>query len=224
MLARLHGHEIGFGRIYRAQWQPQLHGSAPRPRYNIAPGQTVPVVRWHPKKQRRHIDELGWGLIPHWSTDGKPGAAFARADRVTSSPLLRQPFLQRRCLVLATGWYSWARLLPGQPPFAFGLAGERIMAPAALWDGWRAPTGEWFRTCVVLTAEAPSRLARFDERVPVIVDPLAYGVWLGEQQAVLSELLAVLRPPPTHSLTVWPVGPAVKAVSTEGKALLEPMA
>src|SRR5262245_52397234 len=80
------------------------------PRYNIAPTQTVAVVRQQEKS--RELSLMHWGLVPSWSKDPKMGARMinARADTVATKPSFRSAFKRRRCLIPADGFFEWKKL------------------------------------------------------------------------------------------------------------------
>ena len=63
------------------------------PRYNIAPTQSVPVIRQNPKEPRRELSLMRWGLIPSWAKD-MSGAAMminARSETAATKPAFRDP-------------------------------------------------------------------------------------------------------------------------------------
>src|SRR5512135_500091 len=72
------------------------------PRYNIAPGQMVPVVTRHSPNT---IELMKWGLIPFWADD--PRIAFktinARSEGIENKPAFRKPLKHQRCLVPTSG-------------------------------------------------------------------------------------------------------------------------
>jgi putative SOS response-associated peptidase YedK len=64
------------------------------PRYNIAPTQSVPVIRQNPKEPRRELSLLRWGLIPSWAKDSSVGAQMinARSETAVTKPVFREQF------------------------------------------------------------------------------------------------------------------------------------
>ena len=92
------------------------------PRYNVAPTQTVPVVR-ATADHRYELAEARWGLIPAWSKEPRTTYATfnARVETVATKPAFRAAYRARRCLVptsgtLDTNWLSKTptpRMLPG---------------------------------------------------------------------------------------------------------------
>ena len=61
-----------------------------KPRYNVAPFQTMPIVTQQDKKQ---ISLMKWGLIPHWAKDPKIGYKMINAR---SETLLEKPSFKIR--------------------------------------------------------------------------------------------------------------------------------
>ena len=62
-----------------------------RPRYNIAPTQSVLVVRQPEQRAKRELVALRWGLIPVWAKDTEIGYSTinARGDTVAEKPAFR---------------------------------------------------------------------------------------------------------------------------------------
>src|ERR1700674_4158478 len=55
------------------------------PRYNIAPTQSVPVIRQHPKEPVRELSLVRWGLIPSWARDSSVTAQMINAWSETAA-------------------------------------------------------------------------------------------------------------------------------------------
>ncbi|HXM64554.1 MAG TPA: SOS response-associated peptidase [Terriglobales bacterium] len=81
------------------------------PRYNIAPSQSVPVIRQDATRPVRTVSLIRWGLIPFWAKDAKAGYKMinARAETIAEKPAFREPLLSHRCLIPADGFYEWVR-------------------------------------------------------------------------------------------------------------------
>jgi putative SOS response-associated peptidase YedK len=99
-----------------ADWQDDWS-----PRYNIAPTQSVPVVRQHPKENVKQLSLMKWGLIPNWASD--PAIASrtinAKSETAATKPAFRDPLKYRRCLIPADGFYEWMRSTTSKQPFCF---------------------------------------------------------------------------------------------------------
>ena len=77
------------------------------PRYNIAPTQSIPVIRQHPKEPVRHLSLIRWGLIPSWAKDSSVAAKMinARSETAATKPAFRDALKSRRCLIPADAFY-----------------------------------------------------------------------------------------------------------------------
>ena len=155
------------------------------PSWNVAPTDTLPVVRYDAKVHQRSLDMLRWGLIPHWAKDIKVGFSNinAKAEGIDSKPAFREAFRQRRCLVPADNFYEWKKTPVGKQPYALALAGHGIMALAGVWENWKSPAGEWVRSFAIITTEPNELCAPIHNRMPVILKPEDWPLWLGEQPA-----------------------------------------
>ena len=123
------------------------------PSWNVAPTDSLPVVRYDPKAGQRSLDMLRWGLIPYWAKDIKVGFANinAKAEGIESKPAFRKAFERRRCLVPVDNFYEWRKTATGKQPYALALADRGIMAFAGLWENWHSPAGEWMRSFAIIT-------------------------------------------------------------------------
>ena len=190
-------------------------------RYNIAPTQSVLSIRQSPGG--REARWLKWGLIPSWAKDTAMGARLinARSETVAEKPAFREAFKQRRCLIPADGFYEWQRRDGKKQPFYFRLRDERPFGFAGLWEKWRSPEGEVIESCAILTTEANELLRPVHDRMPVILHPEDYQLWLEEdarQRALLKELL---RPYPAEEMLAYPVSATVNSPSNQGRSLIE---
>jgi putative SOS response-associated peptidase YedK len=194
------------------------------PSWNRAPTQEALAVRRHPETGARHLDPLRWGLVPRWAKDPAIGSRMinARAESLAGKPAFRDAYAKRRCIVTADGFYEWRAEGRAKQAYAVAMRDGAPMPLAGLWEGWRAPDGTILRTCTIVTTEANERLAAIHERMPVILPPEAWPLWLGEQEAEegAEALRALLRPYPAAGLAVWPVGSRVNRVAENDRSLL----
>jgi putative SOS response-associated peptidase YedK len=112
----------------------------------------------------------------------------------------------------------------GKQPYAIALADRRIMALAGIWENWQSPAGEWIRTFAIITTPPNELCAELHNRMPAVLKPDAWPVWLGEQPADAPQLKALLAPYPSDGMTCWPVSPRVGNVKDNNPSLIEPIA
>jgi putative SOS response-associated peptidase YedK len=179
--------------------------------WNVAPTDPLPIVRFDAKAHERSLDIARWGLIPYWAKDSKIGYSTfnARAEEIDTKPAFREAFRQRRCLVPLDNFYEWKKPAPGKQPYAIGLEGKRLMAMAGLWETWRSPEGERIRSFTIATTKPNALCAELHDRMPLVLQPEAWPIWLGEAPADPKQLKALLVPYPGDDMICWPVSARV---------------
>lgn len=191
--------------------------------YNLAPTQSIPVVRVSKTQESRVVSATRWGLVPPWSKDPGIGVRMinARSETVATSRAYRTPFARKRCLVPADGWYEWRKLpAGGKQPYFMTAPGDGPLVFAGLWEHW-GKGEESLLTCTILTTDALGELDRVHDRMPLLLTPDRYAAWLGETPAEPEELL---RPPDADlvaSLEIRPVGREVGNVRNDDPRLLD---
>jgi putative SOS response-associated peptidase YedK len=133
-------------------------------------------------------------------------------------------FERRRCLVPVDNFYEWRKTATGKQPYALALADRGIMALADLWENWHSPAGEWMRSFAIVTTTPNQLCAEIHNRMPVILKPDAWPVWLGEEPAGEPQLKALLAPYPAGDMISWPVSARVGNVRNNDSSLIEPVA
>ncbi|HYL81325.1 MAG TPA: SOS response-associated peptidase, partial [Candidatus Acidoferrum sp.] len=167
------------------------------PRYNVAPSQEVLTVV-QPADAARQTRRMRWGLIPAWAKDPGIGSRLinARAESVETKPAFRAPLRDRRCLILTDGFYEWASQGGRKQPWFIRMQDGRPFAFAGLWDCWVDPQGRAVETCTIITTTPNDLIRRFHHRMPVILPPADYNLWLDVQQRDVSHILRLLKPYP----------------------------
>jgi putative SOS response-associated peptidase YedK len=98
----------------------------------------------------------------------------------------------RRCLIPADGFYEWMRTGKAKQPYCFEVGEGELFAFAGIWDRWKDPSGQWVKSCSILTTTPNAVTSAVHDRMPVILDPDSYDVWLDpgmQNVAAASELL-----------------------------------
>ncbi len=195
-----------------------------QPSYNVAPGREVAAVITGEDGGRR-LEALKWGLVPSWAKD--PGIGYrminARSETAAEKPSFRKPLKDRRCLILANGFYEWRKMGNGKQPFHIKMEDEKPFAFAGLWERWERD-GEEIRSCTILTTEPNDLLREVHDRMPVILPPEAQATWLDPEIRDPAPLLPLLAPYPSGAMTVYPVSRAVNSPSNDGPGCVEPAA
>lgn len=178
-------------------------------RFNVAPEQDVLSVIQ--SGDVRHALYLHWGLIPHWSKDGK-GFINAKAETINEKPSFRESFKRRRCLIVADGFYEW-KALQGKTkqPYYFQMQDQSVFAFAGVWDTWNQGDGiNKTTSCVIITTEPNELVASVHDRMPVILHPSSYDAWLDNETSV-DQLKEWLLPYPAEYMQAIPVSKNVNS-------------
>lgn len=209
-------------------------GVASAPRYNVAPSQSVPVIREAEDKIRRVV-ALSWGLIPFWAKDRGSLSPMinARAETAATKPSFRAALKKRRCLVPIDGFYEWARKpKPGEPesgvapgPYYFRASDQAVLAIAALWESWiDRESGEVVESCALLTVGANALMSPIHHRMPVLLAPGDWDIWLNSQEQASDHVVPLLKPAPVGLLEAFAVDRYVNNARHEGPRCIEPIA
>lgn len=172
-----------------APWPPAVEDLAvlDRPRHNIRPTERVPVAALD-ENGARVLRPMRWGFLPHWAkglSDGPP-LINARSETIAEKPAFAKSARERRCLIPADGFYEWrASAGRGQEPHWIYAASGAPLVFAGVWRVWRGAdkTGAPFEiaSCAIVTTAANAALEPLHERLPVVVPPEQFGLWLGEE-------------------------------------------
>ncbi|PWR01506.1 DUF159 family protein [Meridianimarinicoccus roseus] len=195
----------------------------PVPEYNVCPTQTVHAVLAGESGGRR-LSGLRWGFVPHWyktPTDG-PLLINARAETIAEKPAFRAACRTRRCLIPATGFYEWTKDSTGaRLPWYIRRTDGAPAVFAGVWQDWTGAEGERLRTCAIVTIAANVAMQAIHHRMPVILEPEDWPLWLGEAGKGAARLM---RAAPEDALTWHRVDPAVNSNRAEGPDLIAPLA
>jgi len=191
------------------------------PTWNLAPTRDAPVVRLSKDGERR-LDALKWGLIPYFTKDLKKARKpiNARSETVATSGMFKDAFARRRCLVPAPVYYEWRDDPEGKVPFAVARVDGDPVVFAGIWEHWKSPDGETLRTFATITTDANQLVGQIQDRMPVIIEPENWPLWLGE---VDGDPVTLLRPAAVGVLRFWPVDKKVGNVRNDGPELIEPL-
>ncbi|NNJ92374.1 MAG: SOS response-associated peptidase [Gammaproteobacteria bacterium] len=188
------------------------------PRYNIAPGQKVPIIR--EGAAGHQVVFMRWGLIPHWSKESKLkySTINARAETVDQKPVYRTPFKRSRCLVPASGFYEWKKVGADKQPFLIRLK-SGLMAFAGLWDRWEGENEE-IDSFSIIVADANKTVLPIHDRMPVILDRSNYDSWLSSESSP-DELKELLVPWGGDDIVLQPVSKYVNSPRNDDPKCIE---
>ncbi|SLN63632.1 Putative SOS response-associated peptidase YedK [Pseudoruegeria aquimaris] len=205
----------------------QLFDAAPAndlpetPNYNVCPTTQIHVVTGG-EGGRRRLGAMRWGFLPKWynsPTDG-PLLINARAETIAEKPAFREACRARRCLIPCSGFYEWTKDTTGaRLPWYIQRADGAPLVFAGIWQEW-AMGDAHLTTCAMVTTGANAPMARIHHRMPVILEPEDWALWLGEKGKGAARLM---RAAGEDVLRFHRVDPRVNSNRASGPELIEPL-
>jgi putative SOS response-associated peptidase YedK len=201
-----------------------------KPRYNIAPTQTSPIIRV--RDGEPVCEEVRWGLYENWWTDVLEIEGIrtnARSEKSFTGGLFKNSARKRRCVVLASGWYEWKqvegrkRKKPGEPGFNFCMKDHSIMMFAGIWATEYLAKDEKRDNYAIITTDGNEIAKPIHDRMPVILNVAQAKAWLDPDYKDLAKLEGFLVPYKGRDLTTYQVGPLVNSVKNIGEECLAPL-
>ena len=184
----------------------------------------VVIIRLDRDTLQRRLVQVKWGLIPFWAKDTSIGNRLinARGESAAEKPAFRAAFKSRRCLVPADGFYEWKKRKGDQKqPYLVRNADGSPFAFAGLWESWTGPEGEIIESCTILTTDANDLTQPIHDRMPVILKPEDYDLWLDPEVKDPKLLKPLLRPYPSEEMIAEPVSPKVNKASYDAPDCVE---
>jgi putative SOS response-associated peptidase YedK len=199
------------------------------PRYNIAPTQEILAIRVEPNSGKREAAWLRWGLVPSWTKDLQAGPPMinARGETIAEKPSFRTAARRRRCLIPADGFYEWQKAadstgLKGsrKQPYYIHYRDNRPFAFAGLWESWTAKdtaAGDTLNieSGAIVTTSASNALESLHDRMPVILDPNDYALWLDPSVQDPAALQHLIAPNDDEAIIAEPVSTRVNRVAND---------
>jgi putative SOS response-associated peptidase YedK len=160
---------------------------------------------------------MKWGLVPSWAKDPAVGASMinARSETASTKPAFRDALKSRRCLIPADGFYEWMRTGKAKQPYCFEINEGQLFAFAGLWDRWKDPSGQWIKTCSILTTMPNAVTSAVHDRMPVILDPDGYDLWLDPGTTNVVAASELLKPYDARLMRCYPVSTRINQVAND---------
>jgi putative SOS response-associated peptidase YedK len=186
--------------------------------FNAAPTQNLPVIT---NTNRGEVSLFRWGLIPYWAKDAKIGNKMinARVETLTQKPSFKYPLKEKRCLVIADGFYEWKAEDKKKTPYRITLKDEGLFTMAGLWDTWNSPDGKIIHSFTIITTQANSMMQDMHERMPAILKRGQEEAWL-KGEFDMANPQEFLKPYPSEEMRAYRVSPAVNSPGNNGPELI----
>lgn len=190
------------------------------PNFNVCPTVQVAVVT--SDTGNRRVRPMRWGFLPHWYKAPNDGPLLinARAETIAEKPAFRAAARARRAIIPASGFYEWTRL-PDKTrlPWYITRTDGSPLAFAAVWQDWERGEDR-LTTAAIVTTQAGPPMSDIHHRVPVVLEPGDWALWLGEEGHGAATLM---HGPDENVLQFHRVDPAVNSNRASGPELIEPI-
>jgi putative SOS response-associated peptidase YedK len=147
----------------------------------------------------------------------------ARWETAATTPAFRDAFLSRRCLIPADGFYEWLRTDKAKQPYCCEVNDVELFAFAGLWERWKDPSGQWIKSCSILTTTSNAVTSAVHDRMPVILDRTHYDLWLDPSMKNVDALSEMLRPYDARMMRCYPVSSRVNHVANDDAECAKPI-
>jgi putative SOS response-associated peptidase YedK len=205
------------GKIFEAVIEAEL-----RPNYNVAPRQPIAVIM---EDGMRKIVEMQWGLIPHWAKNPSIANKLinARSETLAEKPSFKESFKSRRCLIIADGFYEWQTKEGIKKPYFIFMKDKKPFGMAGLYDNWKNEEGKTITTCTIVTTEANEFMKSLHHRMPVIIAPEQYDLWLDSAEKDTSKISALMKPWDAKNMDAYEVSQRVNSPVNNSDDCINPI-
>ena len=124
---------------------------------------------------------------------------------------------------LAQVGYEWQRRGHSKQPFCFEVNNGGLFAFAGLWDGWKDSSGQWLQTCSILTTTPNAVTSAIHDRMPVILDPNSYDLWLDPGMQNVAAISDLLKPYDARPMRRYPVSAWINHVANDDEECSRPV-
>lgn len=190
-------------------------------RYNAAPTQILPVIT---NESPKGLSFFHWGLIPGWAKDKSISSKLinARAETISEKASFKSALKNRRCLVIADGFYEWKRTTKkSKIPYRIILNSNRLFAFAGLWEEYEDENQEIVNTFTIITTNANTAVSKIHDRMPVILNQETEQEWLNASVST-DEHINLLQPYDANKMEYHTISPLVNSVANDNPQLIAP--
>lgn len=163
------------------------------------------------------------------SPDATPSLRIVRAHDLSVPGNLSRVSWKLSRTVLRGGTESHLGPLLGtragkaKQPYCFEVDGGQLFAFAGLWERWKSPSGDWIKTCTILTSTPNAVTSAVHDRMPVILNSIDYDLWLDPGLKDTADALELLRPYDALQMRTYPVSSRVNQVQNDDADCAKPV-
>jgi hypothetical protein len=115
----------------------------------------------------------------------------------------------------AKTFYEWVRTGKAKQPYCFEVKEGELFAFVGIWDRWKDPSGQWVKSCSILTTTPNAATSTVHDRMPVILDPDAYDLWLDPGMTNVAAASELLKPFDARLMRCYPMSTRINSVGND---------
>jgi putative SOS response-associated peptidase YedK len=142
---------------------------------------------------------------------------------VGEKPSFKRPLKDRRCLVVADGFYEWQKTGQAKIPMFIRLKSGQPFGFAGLYDVWTSPEGEAVASCTIITTSANGLMQPIHDRMPVILPKPQESTWLNPAIQRAADVLPLLVPYSAAEMEAYPVSRLVNSPENNSPDCIRPV-
>jgi putative SOS response-associated peptidase YedK len=147
----------------------------------------------------------------------------ARSDTVFSKPAYKAAIKRRRCLVPATGFFEWKRGERSKQPYLVRVRDAELFGMAGIWEHWESSeTGDVIESCAILTTRPNNVVGELHDRMPVIIKPKSYPLWLDPHIQSREQLTPLMEPYSDEETVIQPISREVNNPANDSPSVIQP--
>ena len=162
----------------------------------VTPMRFASVIRLN-AEGRREVARMRWGFVPAGARDPSEGTKFihARAETIEQKPTFRDAFFKRRGIVVVNTFNEGKEITPRKTEQYVVTLKERVATGiAVIWERRLEAKLGVLETFAMVTVPPNALIGTITDRMPALLADDDWAKWLGEEQASVDELKAMLRP------------------------------
>lgn len=188
--------------------------------FNYTPGNNIKAII---KEGERYIVNYKWGITAEWTIRKKLNLINIRSDTLTEKNSFQGLFRNKRCLIVADGFYEWKKSESGKIPFYITMKDKETFAFAGLWNSWINVAGEEILSCAIITTGANELVSVIHNRMPVILPETSYDLWLDNTAFDKDKLAALFVPYSAQLMDMYEVSGKVNYTKSNTPDLIQPV-
>lgn len=206
--------------------EARFHAQATEPiekRYNAYPNHDrykLPVIT---VDDPQHITMRYWGMVPVWWKRDTRGLINVKEETLREKKLFHKDLAERRCMVLADGFFEWKGERGHKIPYHIRLKSGEPFAFAGVYEE-NEINGIPTSTFAIITTEPNELMRPIHHRMPVILSKDSESEWLNPDTPPEHALELLTHDIPAGAMEAYPVSTNVNRPTYDKADLLQPIA